>query len=180
MARINSRKKGSRGEKLAIEFLTEWTGLKYVRVPQSGGLRWKNTTNSVGDIICDEPNYIFPMTIEAKFYEDINFEHLLYNPANKERKMARIKEFWFQARADARRGKKVPMLMMRYNNLPRGLFFVVFSHTTWEYLYHSKIRPKPFMNFDNKIVITHTQALLEIDWAQFEVVMMRRLRQLYG
>src|SRR5688572_26741286 len=143
--RINSRKKGANGEKLAISWLCSWTGMKFVRVPASGGLRWKNTTNSVGDIICDEPNYIFPLSIEVKFVRDINFEHLLYHRNSKNRKMPRIQQFWQQALNDSKRGKKRPFLMMRYNGMPSNTFFIVMGYHDFMALRDMGFEPRPFL-----------------------------------
>lgn len=176
---INSRNKGSRGEKLAIQCLTKWSGLKFVRVPLSGGLRWKNTTNTCGDIIADEPNYILPISIEAKFVKEINFEHLVYHRGTKARKTAKIKEFWKQCTSDAKRGKKIPFLMMRYNGMPKDVFFVAMGYNDFNALGIPDLQPR--LQFDKKIFITTTRALSQhIKWKEFEAIMLQRLRTKYG
>ena len=154
--------------------------MKFVRVPASGGLRWKNTTNSVGDIICDEPNYILPLSIEVKFVRDINFEHLLYHRGNKARRMPRIRQFWKQAYDDSQRGKKRPFLMMRYNGLPSNMFFVVIGYHDWKALEEIGIQPRPFLQLDQKIFITTTKALGGVHWFEFEEVMLQRIKKTYG
>lgn len=54
--RINSKKKGNRLELAVTQFMKEWTGYEFSRVPQSGGLRWKNRTSIAGDVICTDKN----------------------------------------------------------------------------------------------------------------------------
>lgn len=54
--RINSKKKGNRLELAVTQFMKEWTGYEFSRVPQSGGLRWQNRTSIAGDVICTDKN----------------------------------------------------------------------------------------------------------------------------
>lgn len=129
-SRINSRKKGARGEKHALEVLQKWTGKKFGRVPSSGGLSWKNEISS-GDVICINDEHYFPFTVEVKNYRDINFAHLFTTPN------ADILKFWTQAQRDAQRVNKVPLLMMRYDGLKKGFFFVVIPRN----IYNQFIRP---------------------------------------
>lgn len=120
MAKINSRSKGNRAERVAAEVLGKWTGKKFARVPSSGGLQWKNT-NAKGDIVCTEEGHFFPFCVEVKNYREINFEHLLYS------KKAKIMEFWQQCERDAKIANKIPLLMMRYDGLPSSFFFIIFK-----------------------------------------------------
>ena len=55
--RINSKKKGNRLELAVTQFMKEWTGYEFSRVPQSGGLRWQNRTSIAGDVICTDKKH---------------------------------------------------------------------------------------------------------------------------
>jgi len=121
MSRINSKNKGNRNERQVAEFLKKWSGLEFSRVPSSGGLRWKGREDTIGDITCT--NGDFPFSVEAKFYRELNFEHLLYLDN------AKIYQFWQQASNDALRANKEPLLFMRYNGLPKGFYFILVSNS---------------------------------------------------
>lgn len=114
---MSSRSKGNRNERRAAELLQKWTRRKFARTPSSGGLSWK-TTNTKGDVVCIKEGHYFPFCVEVKAHKEINFSHLLYDVDSK------IMEFWKQCVEDAKRAKKVPMLLMRYDRLPSDLFFM--------------------------------------------------------
>lgn len=128
--KVNSRKKGARGENKAKELLELWTGKKWARVPSSGGLNWHNNISS-GDIICVTEGHYCPFTLEIKNYSDINFNHLFYT------EKPDVLKFWDQAVRDAGRVGKVPLLMMRYDRLPKGFFFIIIPRD----IYNKFIRP---------------------------------------
>lgn len=137
---INSRKKGARGEKSAIKVLKHWTTKDFARVPSSGGLRWHNAM-STGDVICINEGHYFPFSIEVKFHEKIEFNHLLYI------EKPEIKNFWGQCVRDAERVNKCPMLMMRYDRLPADLFFIAIPRK----VYHKII--KPHLDKDDMVLV---------------------------
>lgn len=118
MGKINSRKKGNKTERVVAELLGSWANKKFSRTPSSGGLNWKSSQTK-GDIVCTEEGHYFPFCIEVKNYRGINFEHPLYL------KKPKIVEFWEQASTDAAKCNKIPLLFMRYNGLPKNLFFVL-------------------------------------------------------
>ncbi len=119
---INSRKKGSKNERDICKWWERWTGFDFDRVPASGGLRWGRTTDTAGDIICSDKKHFlrFPFSIECKAHKEINFEHLLLG--NKKNK---VREFWEQATSDSDRAGKLPILMMRYNGMKGGEYFIL-------------------------------------------------------
>lgn len=168
MAGINGKKKGNKGERMAVAFFKEYTGLDFARTPQSGGLRWGKSENIAGDIVCVEKNYIFPFGVEVKSYNDLKFNHLLYLDKS------RIQEFWEQAKADSKRAEKLPMLLMRYNGLPKNFFFVVMRKKFFDKL--GEI-PTPHFVFNNFLVITTTDGLKKISWP---IVEKEATRQLLG
>lgn len=119
----NSKNKGNRFERAICKFFKDWSGYEFSRVPQSGGLRWKKTDNITSDVICtdDKHSRRFPFSIECKFHKEIKFEDILLDNKSK------ILEFWKQATSDAVRAKKIPLLIMRYNNMPSGDGFLVIN-----------------------------------------------------
>lgn len=173
--KVNSRKKGSRGEKKAIEVLTEWTGYPFHRVPQSGGLRWK-TEFTVGDLVCGDALHRFDFSIEAKNYREINFEHLLRDNVD-----SKIVEFWQQCKADAERGKKIPLLMMRYDMLPKGYFFTVISIAAYKKLKPALDTSLPYLYCRyHGFVILHPKCLFGVDYKGVKKITTKYISHLYG
>lgn len=129
MGKINSKSKGNKAERDAAKWWQEWTGYEFGRVPASGGLRWKKVENVTSDIICthDKHSRRFPFSIEVKCYKDINFEHLLLG-----KKTSKIHKFWQQACRDSERANKLPCLMMRYNGMAKGEWFLCFEESLYE------------------------------------------------
>lgn len=113
---VNSKKKGNKAERDLCKWWKDWSGLEFSRVPASGGLRWKKKDDISGDVICTDDRHSrrFPFSIESKAHKDIKFEHLILDTKNK-----KILEFWEQAKTDAERSNKLPILFMRYNRMPK-------------------------------------------------------------
>lgn len=146
--KVNSKKKGNKFERDICKFFTEWTGYEFSRVPQSGGLRWKNTQSITSDVICTDDFYSrrWPFSIECKFHKEINFEHLLLS-----KKPSKIEEFWKQAQGDALRGNKKPLLIMRYNGMPKNEAFIVCDKETQHFIQSQKPSlEKPFLEVHYK------------------------------
>lgn len=122
MSRINSRSKGAKNERHIAELFTKWTGRKFAKTPASGGLQWKSSF-SKGDIVCTKEGHYFPFCIEGKSYNKIDFSHLL-TPGIKN---IDILTFWAQCERDAKSCNKVPMLLMRYNGLPKFFYFLIIT-----------------------------------------------------
>jgi hypothetical protein len=117
---INSRSKGAKNERLIAKALEVWTSKKFAKSPASGGLNWK-TSNVAGDVVCCTEGHYFPFVIEGKSYAKIDFSHLL-TPGIKD---IEILKYWAQAKGDAVKVNKIPILMMRYNGLPKNFWFLV-------------------------------------------------------
>tara|TARA_R110000772_G_scaffold96765_2_gene195677 strand:+ start:300 stop:830 length:531 start_codon:yes stop_codon:yes gene_type:complete len=128
--KINSRSKGSKNEREVSKLFETWTGFPFTRVPSSGGLGWK-TSNSVGDIICTDEKHsrFFSFAIEAKFYKEIKFEHLINGNKNSD-----IIKFWEQSTRDANQVNKMPLVTMRYNGMKKNLHFIIIQTPYLEYL----------------------------------------------
>lgn len=119
--RKNSRNKGSRFERTIAKAWETWTGYKFSRTPGSGG--WAKAKDAMGDLVCTDEKHFrrFPFSIECKNYQEIKFEHILLGL-----KSCKIISFWEQATKDAKRAGKIPILIMRYNSMPKGeAFFIV-------------------------------------------------------
>lgn len=174
--RINSRKKGKRGERKAAGVLHQWTGMEFTSVPQSGGLRWKKTDNICGDIICTDALHRFDFSVEAKNYKEINFEHLLMPDVS-----SKIVEFWQQAKSDAERGKKLPLLLMRYDRLPADYFFTVISIKTYKKLKEVLNLSQPYLYCRHHgFVIMHPDCLFGASYKKVKRITTHYISQLYG
>jgi len=162
----NGKAKGSKGERVLSKWFTQWTGLEFTRVPASGGLRWKSMANATtGDLVCadDRHSRRFQFSVESKSYKDINFEHLILG-----NKKAKIREFWKQASEDAERGKKVPILFMRYNGMAKNTFFVVMPYYVFNLLLPTVITfdyPRFTVHgVDGGLMIMNSNDLLKFDY----------------
>lgn len=116
----SATKKGNRGQRKAIKLIESWTHKKFKSSSQSGMAGWNHDPHK-GDVLCDTEGHYFPFCVEVKNYKDINFCQLI----QPDLKGVTILEFWKQCSGDAVFTKKIPMLLMRFNNLPADFFFVV-------------------------------------------------------
>jgi hypothetical protein len=115
--------KGNRGQNKAREVLAKWARKKFKSSNQSGMPGYNHDPHK-GDILCDTEGHYFPFTVEVKNYAKIQFNHLLQPNV----KVSDIETFWRQCEGDAKRCKKIPMLLMRYDRLPADFFFVVITN----------------------------------------------------
>lgn len=148
MTKINSKSKGSRFERSICKFFTKWTGYEFNRVPASGGLRWKKADNITSDVTCTDPKHSrrFPLSIECKSYKDLRFEHILLRL-----KSCKILSFWEQASGDASRANKIPVLIMKYNNMPKDeAFFMVDQRLVGLLTKYSNRFKSPYMVIQDK------------------------------
>jgi Holliday junction resolvase len=162
----NSKQKGNKGEREVAKWWEAWTGMEFARIPSSGGLRWHSTHNTVGDIMCTHEIHSrrFQFTIECKNYKDINFEHLILG-----NKKVKILEFWQQTQDDAVRGDKVPILFMRYNGMPKGVYFVIVSTNLFTLLASFILEIKEhtyFITPNQDFVIFNSNMLVGTDYKQ--------------
>lgn len=114
--------KGNRGQNKARVVIKNWAKKKFKSSSQSGMPGYNHDPHK-GDILCDTEGHYFPFTVEVKNYREINFCQLLQPNL----KNVLILDFWKQCAGDAKICKKVPMLMMRFNGLPKNFFFVVIT-----------------------------------------------------
>lgn len=162
---VNSRAKGSKAERELCKWFEKWTGFKFTRVPASGGLRWKNTNATSGDIICDNERHgrRFQFSVENKSYKDIHFEHLILG-----NKRIKISEFWGQANADATRSNKIPILFMRYNGMAKNTYFVCITVQLYNLIPLNQSLEFEYNRFNicgpNPMVIMNSNDLLKVDY----------------
>lgn len=121
---INSKRKGNENELVVCSVLQQWTlGEEFVRVPASGGLRWKNLVNICGDVIPTNHKFNFIFSTETKHRKDIKLGegefHIRYTSA--------LAKAWYQCKRDSIRINKIPMMMLRENGMPAGTFMVFFE-----------------------------------------------------
>jgi hypothetical protein len=158
---INSKVKGNRNELILSKSLQEWTGVEFVRVPMSGGLRWKNLENICGDVICTDKEFHFPFIIETKHWKT-------YTTSERLRKNSVIYSIWRQVKSDADRHLnatneiKVPLLFIRKNGMPKNVWHVVLSD---EYFNLTKFE-KPMFSGGNLHGFLSTY-IFSIDYSKF-------------
>lgn len=106
--RINSKQKGNANELKCAEAITMWTGEKFTRTPSSGGLRWQSSQGIAADLVCENPDFYFPLSTETKHLADFDDVKIL--------------AVWKQALADAVRAKKLPVLFLRRNGTRKFIY----------------------------------------------------------
>lgn len=109
--RKNSRTKGAANERSLCKALEEWTGQAFARIPSSGGLRWKDGQNIVGDLVCVDPNFVFPFSVETKHYANVTcvVKNRFLSPT------CTMYKIWMQACRDAERESKIPICFIKTN-----------------------------------------------------------------
>lgn len=174
---INSRTKGNKGERNVAALFKKWTGKDFSRTPSSGGLQWKKT-NVKGDIVCTKEGHYFPFCIEVKTYRDINFCHLLIPNVK-----AKIIEFWEQCRKDAVLAKKVPLLIMRFNGMPKDFHFIVLGFNFGMKLKLDKaIDPKcslVYQGIKYSLVLYQSTDFFKTDYKRLKTLAKTHLKKLY-
>ena len=105
--RVNSKVKGNLNEREVAKALSRWAGVEFRRTPASGAIHvpldWL-----CGDVFCTDKDFDFPFSVETKHYKKIT--------------PRMVSKFWEQTCIDAKRIDKQPMLMIRENDWPRGMW----------------------------------------------------------
>lgn len=105
----NSKRKGNSYELKIAKKMTEWTGLKFERVPASGGLHWRKDNRVYGDIVTNEPG--FKYVVECKNREKWNMDNLFKGSAE-------VEKWWEQVTKDAVATGKQRMVIFTRNQQP--------------------------------------------------------------
>lgn len=121
---MNSKRKGNKFERSVSKWFTEWSGYQFER-NRAGSGAWHSNNDAGADITCTDPKHGHRcrLSIECKFYKEIKFEHVLLGTKGSE-----IEKFWKQAKTDAERTSKMPVLIMRYNSMPKDEFFFIVDY----------------------------------------------------
>lgn len=176
--------KGSGFERKVAKLLTDWWnkgGLEgeFYRTPASGGLRWVNRGDTIGDICTPEG---FSCTIECKNTESWKYSELFTKtiartpPLIKQGKNKgkpnsprTIGEFWFQACEEAKRAGKIPILIFTKNYQKDLLIFS--QGSDWYFQYRREFRQwavDTFFTFEecysehSKVIIIRLDKFLEM------------------
>lgn len=177
----NGKKKGAKNERELCKWFKEWSGgLEFSRVPASGGLRWKNTENITGDIICSDDRYSrrFAFSVETKFHKEINFEHLILG-----NKKLKVIEFWEQALQDGIRGNKTPILFMRYNGMKKNTWLVILNLKDFNILLRDNpdIANDTYFIIENerthRLAVLNSSTLLKTDFKTFSINLKKQKRK---
>jgi len=109
---INGRAKGGLFERKIAGDLTEWTGVKFTRVPLSGG--W----NQTGDVTPKDPKEMvkFPFNIECKNQEIFNPGVLFKKKTELGLIPPPISKWWSQCFQDSIKAKNIPVLVFTKAN----------------------------------------------------------------
>ena len=111
---INSKRKGKRGELEIAKLFQKRFGLEFARVPDSGSIatihNLHENANKIlaGDIITPDN---FKFIIEVKSRKEFNLWEVIGSS-----KQPEWSQWWQQAREEAQRANREPMVVVKYNN----------------------------------------------------------------
>jgi hypothetical protein len=103
---INQKLKGNRNEVFISKIITTWAGVEFARTPSSGGYRWQNMNQVVGDVLSTDFSFDFPFTVETKDLTNLHITKQL-------RKNSFIYTIWQQVLRDSARVTRHPLLLLR-------------------------------------------------------------------
>lgn len=122
---INSKRKGGANELVLAKAFSKWTGVKFMRTPSSGAIHVAHSAFA-GDIVCADPNFYFPITVETK----VRKRGILPDSETAAhgfillRKNTAILKFWKQVANDAERVGTIPLLFVREDFQKAGTWVV--------------------------------------------------------
>lgn len=123
----NGKAEGNKNERAAADWTGKWTGVKFIRTPSSGGRRLTNNSTFCGDIVCEDEDFDFVFSLETKHLERLSLrEQLVKNSV--------VYTIWEQALADAKRARKLPMLLLRKIGMGKNSFVLFVSKEVAQYL----------------------------------------------
>lgn len=132
------------GEGAAAKLLQAWWGVPFFRTPESGGMATSRhgslppsvVSNLVGDLVCDlrdpqlDPSVSFPFVVEVKCYNTIDLYALprrgafSIQPGAKPSTESDLWLCWYQAKVEAYRGNRWPLLLFKED---RKQWYVAFK-----------------------------------------------------
>jgi hypothetical protein len=146
--RINSKVKGNKNELNVTHLLQAWTGHEFVRVPMSGGLRWKERGDICGDVINVDRDFDFPYSVETKHYKSLG----LKKTAPYIRINSVVYRFMEQCKTDAIAAKKKPVLMLRENGMAKDLYYIFLPMNFMEHIEWMRYTVAQFMGVNQDII----------------------------
>jgi hypothetical protein len=160
---INSRAKGCRNENdLCKLFLAPWTNEKFARTPRSGGLGW-GVEFASGDVVNLTRGGAFEFVVETKHYAKLSLTKIL-------RENSVIYNFWFQAKRDADKVGKLPLLAVRENGMKKGDYVVFFNEDVTRVLksiFNIPYKYKGVYKVDNSYIFGfNSSVILEVDYCK--------------
>jgi hypothetical protein len=139
---INSKRKGDVNERNLARILTKWTSYKFERVPSSGGLGWSNSVQTVGDVVCTEPNVRVPFTFETKALKNLGLSSPIL------RSNSCIFKHWYQCDREGKQANRIPLFIARDNGMKKYTWWVFMNHSIWYKLFEGNlILPQYFKGF---------------------------------
>ncbi len=110
---VHGRNKGSKFERDIAKQVSAWSGMLFSRTPGSGS--WAKT----GDITPKNPKHMvkFPFSLELKNQKGFRTSALAQTAGTK-KIPAWLAGWWKQCQGDARKAKKIPLLVMTTANEP--------------------------------------------------------------
>ena len=161
--RINSKNKGNKAERVVAKLFEDWTGEEWCRVPQSGGLQWSNKILASGDIMMTDPLALahFPFSIEVKFYKEITFQDLILP------NQSTLQKFYTQSQRDGESIGKLPLVMFRYNRMPKNMFFVMMDIDSFDKVIFDMDLDNGWFNYADEYAIFTSDNLFETNYRDF-------------
>lgn len=134
-----SKAKGNKFENDVAKVYSKIFGVKFNRVPSSGGLRWKNRSDVIGDITITDEKYKINFVVECKNNNSWDLRGFLNSPEN-----SMLGKFIKQAEDESKRSKKPFHLIVKGNRIKPLVI-----------LQDINIKIKPIMVFNNKYAIVN-------------------------
>lgn len=122
---INSKRKGDNNERDLAKYLSKWTGYQFERVPSSGGLGWKDSVQTVGDVVCTTPNSRVPFTFETKALKKLGLNSPIL------RSNSCIFKHWHQCNREGKQANRIPLFIARDNGMKKYTWWVFMDYSLW-------------------------------------------------
>ena len=171
-----AKSKGRKFENEIANLFTYWAGSTFRRVPLSGG--WQSSSVAAGDIFLvaeyeatndlNVPRVRFPFSVECKKQERWDFAQLF-----RDSEKCPLRRFWKQATNDAKKIKKLPIMIFTRNFQPTFIMLSTctanrlarLAYGTWHDFDHIIVR----MSEKDQVVIFLLEDFL--GWISFETLL---------
>ena len=123
---INSKRKGDNNERDLAKYLTKWTGYQFERVPSSGGLGWKDSVQTIGDVVCTTPNIRVPFTFETKALKKLGLNSPIL------RANSCIFKHWHQCHREGQQANRIPLFIVRERGMKKNTWWVFMDYKIFD------------------------------------------------